>query len=125
MTKPLCDLLLDLDELNREIHRARYKEISFDTMAARFPQASVATRRRMQALLSAPPQRRGITVLDHRVRLFEGVRNLAKAWGGVCETPAYQGRYVPFVPPGTASPCPCIDPAPELVPSRSGDFRRR
>ncbi|MGN7103111.1 hypothetical protein ACTHR6_16000 [Ralstonia holmesii] len=70
MTKSLRDLLLDLDALNREIHRVRHKEISSDTMAVRFPQASAATRRRLQALLSAPPQRRGITASDHRAQLF-------------------------------------------------------
>ena len=96
MTKLLRDLLLDLDELNREIHSVRHKEISSDTMAVRFPRASVATRRRLQALLSAPPQRWGVTASDHRAQLFEWVCNLEKAWGGVCLTPDYPGRYVPF-----------------------------
>ncbi|MRS99337.1 hypothetical protein GJQ57_11840 [Ralstonia pickettii] len=96
MTKLLRDLLLDLDQLNREIHCVRHKEISSDTMAVRFPRASVATRRRLQALLSAPPQRRGITASDHRAQLFEWVCNLEKAWGGVCLTPDYPVRYVPF-----------------------------
>ncbi|WP_439889615.1 hypothetical protein ACS7SF_09825 [Ralstonia sp. 25C] len=90
------DLLLELDDINRTIHRVRLAEISAETMAARFPHASSATRKQLQRLLAAPPQRRGISASEHRAQLAAWVCKLAQAWGGVCLTPDYQGRHVPY-----------------------------
>lgn len=71
MTKPLSDLLSELDVLEGEIRRVRLKENSGETIAARFPQASVATRQRLRPILVTPPQQRGISTSDHQEHLFE------------------------------------------------------
>lgn len=65
-------------------------------MASRFPEASAATRKRLQQLLAAPPQRNGITAVEHRSQLLAWVRALARTRGGVCLTSSYPGRHVPY-----------------------------
>ncbi|WP_175991735.1 hypothetical protein [Burkholderia stagnalis] len=43
---------------------------------------AAATRNRVQVALAAMPRRAGLDAVTFRARLFEGIRELANAWGG-------------------------------------------
>lgn len=57
---------------------------------------AAATRNRVQVALAAMPRRAGLDAVTFRARLFEGIRELANAWGGTCMSKTYANHSVPL-----------------------------
>ncbi|WP_157651689.1 zinc-ribbon domain-containing protein [Burkholderia ubonensis] len=64
--------------------------------AADSPRIAASTRSRVQQALAALPGRGGVDAVTFCSRLFEGIRELARAWGGTCLSEKYVDHTVPF-----------------------------
>ncbi|KGC70174.1 hypothetical protein DP57_6099 [Burkholderia pseudomallei] len=109
MTKTLRELLVELEQLDREIERigpkttasreqadARGEGTSCRAPIARPPQVRARIRKGVQFALEALPDAGARGASDYRYRLFHGIRKVATAWGGVCLSDTYEGHKVPL-----------------------------
>ncbi|WP_143135560.1 hypothetical protein [Burkholderia ubonensis] len=96
MEKSLPDLILELDELNRKIRRARLQEFKATNRAAQSQRVPTAIRRQVQLALDELPGRAGLTLPEYRNRAFQGICDVARAWGGACLSKEYEGHTEPL-----------------------------
>lgn len=96
MEKSLPDLILELDELNRKIRRARLQEFKATNRAAQSQRVPTAIRRQVQLALDELPGRAGLTLPEYRNRAFQGICDVAQAWGGACLSKEYEGHTEPL-----------------------------